>query len=243
LVEVIFYKAIIYFNEVMHMNTNNPKFGGTIRFKEIMKELNKHLDDLSNLVITMIQNGNKALVQDDEELFKELEEELKEVHDHCYAIDETVMSSIALHQPFAKDLRFILSTIKVTNEIHRSAHDAVHIANSSEFINKGENKGIVKRIEEIAIKASSMFKDSIDAFRNQKELNIKKWTKFDDEVDKLHADIISDVSDLIEKDATWSRAGVSLILTSRYIERIADHACNIVEESNYVVTGKRVKIE
>ena len=219
------------------------KFGGTIRFKEIMKELNQHLVDLSNLVIKMIKDGNTALANDDEALFKKLEEELKEVHVHCNSIDETVMNTIALHQPFAKDLRFILSTLKVSNEIHRSAHDAVHIANSSAFINLKQYNDIIQRIGDLAAKASSMFKKSIDAFSNQKELNVQKWTKKDDEVDRLHSEIIQDVTKIVEKDPTWSRAGVSLILTTRYIERIADHACNIVEESNYVVTGKKAKIE
>lgn len=208
-----------------------------------MKELNQHLVDLSNLVIKMIKDGNTALANDNEALFKKLEEELKEVHVHCNSIDETVMNTIALHQPFAKDLRFILSTLKVSNEIHRSAHDAVHIANSSAFINLEQYNDIIQRIGDLAAKASSMFKKSIDAFSNQKELNVQKWTKKDDEVDRLHSEIIQDVTKIIEKDPTWSRAGVSLILTTRYIERIADHACNIVEESNYVVTGKKAKIE
>ena len=225
------------------LSEKKSKFGGTIRFKEIMKELNQHLDDLSNLVIKMIKDGNTALVKDDIAIFKRLEEELKEVHDHCNAIDETVMNSIALHQPFAKDLRFILSTLKVSNEIHRSAHDAVHIANSSAFINLKQYNEIIQRIGKLATKASTMFKKSIEAFCNQKELNIQKWTKKDDEIDKLHSEIIHDVTKIVETDPTWSKAGVSLILTTRYIERIADHACNIVEESNYVVTGKKAKIE
>ena len=153
------------------LNTNQSKFGGTIRFKEIMKELNKHLLDLSELVIKMIQEGNVALIQDEEELFKKLEKELLEVHNHCYSIDETVMNSIALHQPFAKDLRFILSTLKVSNEIHRSAHDAVHIANSTSFIDLKDHSDIITRIGDIADKASSMFKDSVNAFTNQKALD------------------------------------------------------------------------
>lgn len=229
--------------KVKKLSKKRSKFGGTIRFKEIMKELNRHLVDLSELVIKMIKEGNTALVEDNENLFKRLEEELEEVHEHCNSIDETVMNSIALHQPFARDLRFILSTLKVSNEIHRSAHDAVHIANSSTFINLEQHNDILLRIGEIAEKASSMFKKSIEAFSNQKELNIQKWTEMDDEVDKLHIEIINDITKKVEKDPTWARAGVSLILTTRYIERIADHACNIVEESNYVVTGKRAKIE
>jgi len=228
---------------VKKLSKNKSRFGGTIRFKEIMKELNQHLDDLSNLVIKMIKDGNTALINDDEVAFKRLEEELKEVHVHCNSIDEAVMNTIALHQPFAKDLRFILSTLKVSNEIHRSAHDAVHIANSSAFINLEQYNDIIQRISKLATKASSMFKKSIEAFCNQKELNVQKWTKKDDEVDRLHSEIIQDVTKIVETDPTWSRAGVSLILTTRYIERIADHACNIVEESNYVVTGKKAKIE
>jgi len=218
-------------------------YGGTIRFKEIMDTLNAHLDNLSTLVVKMIQDGIIALTNDDENLFNGTKIDLEKVHKICYLLEDTISSSIALHQPFARDLRFILSTLKISNEIHRSAHDAVHIANSSSFIDQKTHSEIVGKITELANKASSMFKAAVEAFRKRKALDVNTWTSLDNDVDNFHSEIIEEIVKLITNDPAWARAGTSLILATRYIERIADHACNIVEESIYVVTSKRVKIE
>ncbi|HUT82486.1 MAG TPA: PhoU domain-containing protein [Candidatus Bathyarchaeia archaeon] len=218
-------------------------YGGTIRFKEIMDTLNAHLDNLSTFVVKMIQDGITALANDDEKLFNVTKIDLEKVHKICYLLEDTISSSIALHQPFARDLRFILSTLKISNEIHRSAHDAVHIAHSSSFIDQKLHSEIVGKIAQLADKASSMFKDAVEAFRKRKALDVNTWTLLDNNVDNLHSEIIEEIVKIMINDPAWARAGTSLILATRYIERIADHACNIVEESIYVVTSKRVKIE
>jgi len=222
---------------------NQKAFGGTIRFKELMEQLNGCLAELTDLVIEMIEDGHKALIEDDEQLFKKISVNLNKVHRLAYSVEDSVQSSLALHQPFASDLRYILSTLKITNEIHRSAHDAVHIANSTTYVDVSLTKELIQRVADLAKRAADMFERSVDAFLQRKELDIVKWKKLDDKVDSLHAQLINDIIAGIQKDPAWSRSGVSLVLATRYIERIADHACNIVEESIFVVTSKRVKIE
>ncbi|MGC9777663.1 MAG: phosphate signaling complex protein PhoU [Candidatus Heimdallarchaeota archaeon] len=224
---------------------DKKKFGGTIRFKELMNELSEHVSDLSELVSRMIDNGLIALLEDDENLYKTLQDDLTLVHTIFDALDGSAMSSLALHQPFASDLRYIISSIKIGNEIHRCAHDAVHIAHSSEFVDRNKTmfNGCIKDIGELGKLALKMFHESTQAFINKKALDFKEWQKLDDKVDHLHEEIINDINSIMEKNPEWVRAGVSLILATRYIERIADHACNIVEESSYVVTSKRGKIE
>ena len=223
------------------MSSDTPGFGGTIQFKKLMKELNKNLTKLSDLTIEMIVQGQKALVEDDEKLYRKLKQDLEEVHELCYALEDTIVSSLALHQPFAGDLRYILSTLRIMNEIHRSAHDAVHIAKSTKYIDQ-TYQTFVKRIGKLSEEACELFSRSITAFKNRKELDLEEWRILDDEIDEAHKQIIKDIAKKIEEDPSWARAGMSLTLATRYIERIADHACNIVEESYYVVTGKRGKI-
>lgn len=225
------------------MNEKTRAFGGTIRFKELMNEITENLVDLSNLVVSMIKNGKKALVEDNEKLLPKLEKELEKVHELSYLLEDSILNTIALHQPFARDLRYILSILKISNDIHRSAHDAVHIARSSTFVDMKLHKEMIEKIGDLADKASKMFTNSVKAFRNREAPEVDDWKVLDDEVDLLHTEIIDEVVALMKEDSAWDRAGVSLILATRYIERIADHACNIVEESIYVVTSKRVKIE
>lgn len=225
------------------MNGRKTKFGGTIRFKELMEQLNDRLTNLSDLVIDMIERGKTALLEDNESVYKELDELLDKVHENCYYIEDTIQSSLALHQPFAGDLRYILAGLKITNEIHRSAHDAVHIAHSTSFIELKQYDEILKKIGSLAEDSSDMFQKSVKAFQDRKALDFDVWQELDDAIDDMHKEIIIEITEIIEKDPKWTRAGTSLILTTRYIERIADHACNIVEESNFVVTGERGKIE
>ena len=225
------------------LKNNKTTQTGTIRFKEGMQELNEYLTTLSNLVIDMIQKGKRALIEDNVSLFNELEQKLTEARKITYSLENSVQNSIALLRPFASDLRYILSTLKLSNEIYRSARDAVHIARSTTYITKENHKDIIDKIGALAAKASEMFKESVEAFESKKALDINKWKKLDDTIDKKHDELFQEIVNTIQEDPKWARAGVSLILTTRYIERIADHACNIVEESYYVVTSKRVKIE
>ncbi|NHJ04901.1 MAG: hypothetical protein EAX90_08765 [Candidatus Heimdallarchaeota archaeon] len=227
------------------MDKKDKLFGGTIRFKELMLELTQNVSNLTDLVIKMIEKGIIALIEDNEELFKELQKDLVKVHDYYDMLDNSVVNSIALHHPFASDLRYILSSLKIGNEIHRCAHDAVHIAQSSEFVDRNNKmyNGTIEKIGDLAKLALKMFRESTNAFLQRKALDFKHWTKLDDEVDLLHDEIIIEIVKKMEKNKGWIQAGVSLILATRYIERIADHSCNIVEESTYVVTSKKGKIE
>ena len=90
------------------------KFGGTIRFKELMNELTGHVSKLSKLVAKMIAKGVKALLEDDEKLFKKLQRDISKVHSIFNDLDSSALSSLALHQPFASDLRYIISSIKIS---------------------------------------------------------------------------------------------------------------------------------
>jgi phosphate transport system protein len=220
-------------------------FGGTIRFKELMTELTSHVSKLSKLTAIMISKGIKALLDDDEKLFKDIQKDLSIIHKMFNDLDSSAMSSLALHQPFASDLRYIISSIKIGHEIHRCAHDAIHIARSSKFVDRRKSKfnGCIADIGELGQLALDMFTKSTEAFLNKKVLDFTKWQKSDDEIDGKHEEIIKDISSIMCQIPDGIRAGVSLILATRYIERIADHACNIVEESKYVVTSERGKIE
>ncbi len=225
--------------------TQKEKFGGTIRFKELMIELTGHVSKISKLVATMIDKGVKALLEDDEKAYKKLQRDISKIHTMFNDLDSSAMNSLALHQPFASDLRYIISSIKIGHEIHRCAHDAVHIARSSEFVDREKKmfNGSIADIGALGQLALNMFKESTIAFLDKKVLDFNDWKKLDDEVDDKHDEIIQDIGLIMEKNPDFVRAGVSLILATRYIERIADHACNIVEESKYVVTSEREKIE
>ena len=225
------------------MKEKKASFGGTIRFKEIMSQLITHLTNLTDLVIEMIEQSHKALLEDNEQIYEDLQRKMEKVHFIYNEVEDTVQSGLALHHPFASDLRYSISALKIAYDIHRSAHDAAHIAQSSVYIDLSHYPEIIERVGKLASDAISMFRKSIQSFQKQESVNYDAWKKLDDKIDEEHKKIIFDISEIIQKDPSWSRAGVSLILATRYIERIADHACNIAEETSFIVTSKRKKIE
>lgn len=226
------------------MEKNIEAFGGTIRFKNLMKQLVKNITILTTYVKEMINSSIGALLEDNEEEYLILEKKLDDVHLYMEKLDNSVMNSIALHQPFASDLRFLISSLKISNEVHRCAHNAVHIAQSSKFIERNMKcyAVVIEEIGSLARKALIMYETSVTAFLMRKALDSDRWVELDDEIDSLHEKIITDIRKIMSDDCKNINAGTSLILATRYIERIADHACNIVEESTYVVTSKREKI-
>lgn len=221
------------------------KFSGTIRFQELMKKNVDCLKKLANLTDKMLTDSIVVLTNYDEELFKELETKFEKVRKYRVDLEKSIVDSIVLHQPFATDLRFLISSLKIANEIERTARDAVHIAHSSNYLNGSMKKihGFVNKIIDMAKKANKMYSESIQFFLERKAVDSKAWTKQDDEIDELHKQLIDDVIDEIQNNGNTTRAAVSLILSIRYIERIADHACNICEESTFVAAAKRDPID
>ncbi|NHK30333.1 MAG: hypothetical protein FK730_03215 [Asgard group archaeon] len=220
---------------------NKTKFGGTIRFQEQMKKNVDCLKKLANLTDKMLNDSLVVLENDDAELFKELENRFEKVQKYRVELENSIVNSIVLHQPFATDLRFLISSLKIANEIERTARDAVHIANSSHFLDRSMKniQKYVAKIIDMAKKANKMYSKSIQYFLKREVVDTEAWIKQDDEIDELHKQLIDEVIGEMQKNGNTSRAAVSLVLSIRYIERIADHACNISEESTFVAAAKR----
>ncbi|NHJ40171.1 MAG: hypothetical protein FK731_09085 [Asgard group archaeon] len=221
------------------------KFSGTIRFKEMMEKSVIRLKKVAHLTDEMLNDSITVLLNDDEELYKELEAKFEKVRKYRVSLEKSIVNNIVLHQPFATDLRFLISSLKIANEIERTARDAVHIAHSSNYIDRSmvNMQLYVEKIIEMAKKANKMYSESIQFFLERKVVDTKKWTKQDDEIDKLQEKLIDEIIGEMQKNGKATRAAVSLILSIRYIERIADHACNIGEESTFVVAAKRDPID
>jgi phosphate transport system protein len=227
------------------MDEESDMFGGTIRFKELMEKTVERLESFANLTEEMIKQSIDALVNDKIEIYQELKEKMVDIKDFRVSLEKSVVNSIALHQPFASDLRFLISSLKIANEIERTARDAIHIAHSSKYFDRSM-KNLTKCVEEIgelAKKALYMYTESIQFFLARKAVDIGRWTILDDEVDDMHKRLIEDLTEQITANGESTRAVISLILTTRYIERVADHSCNICEEAIFVATSKREPID
>jgi len=157
------------------------------------------------------------------------------------AIDELALRLLALRQPMASDLRFITSAMKIGSDLERIGDLAVNIAQRSLTLLQSPLLKPLLDIPEMSALAQRMVRDAIKAFIDRDEALARDVCKRDDIVDHYNDQIFRELLTYMLADpATISRA-MDLILVSRNLERIADHATNIGEDVIYIVSGKNIK--
>ncbi|MCX6564832.1 MAG: phosphate signaling complex protein PhoU [Candidatus Aminicenantes bacterium] len=156
-------------------------------------------------------------------------------------VDEICMRLLALRQPMAGDLRFITSAMKISNDLERMGDLAVNVAELAlELARLPLLKPLID-IPRMARMAQAMVRDSINAFINRDEALARDVCIRDDEVDALDDQILRELLTFMMEDPHTVRRAVALILVSRNLERLADHATNIGEDVIYMVKGKTIK--
>ena len=157
-------------------------------------------------------------------------------------IDEFCLDLIALRQPVAQDLRFITMAMQINSDLERMADLAVDIAQrAQEIIVQPVLKPLID-IPKLAELAQKMVKNGIDAFVNKDAELAKRVVLSDREADALrdlvHKELIYDY---LVKDGSTAPRAVPLLLVSRHLERICDHATNIAEDVIYMIEAKVVR--
>ncbi|MFH0825794.1 MAG: phosphate signaling complex protein PhoU [Pseudomonadota bacterium] len=153
-------------------------------------------------------------------------------------LEERCLEILALHQPVANDLRFIVAVMKINNDLERIGDLAVNIAETAVFVSSQKGASFPFDYGTMAEKTRRMLKKSLDAFVNLDEQSAYEVCAQDDEVDYLKHVVHRKFEELIRSPVDRTEAVVHLFLVSRHLERIADHATNIAEDVIYMVTGQ-----
>ena len=157
-------------------------------------------------------------------------------------IEQLAISLLALQQPMARDLRFIIGAIKISNDLERVGDHAVNIAQSALRLN--DMRSIITpdpEIEDMARRARAMLSDALDAFVRADGTLGRDVCKRDDQVDALHDSLFRILLTHMLEDPTTISAALELFLVSRNLERVADLATNIAEDAVYLAEGKTIK--
>jgi phosphate transport system protein len=207
-------------------------------------ELQKLKDDLvrmATLAETAIGLSIKALVSRDAELAKQVIASDDAINALEIEIDELCLRTMALYQPEARDLRLLAMALKINNDLERMGDQAVNIAERTlELLKEPLLKPLID-IPRMAEVAQRMVKDSLDAFVEQDVERARGVCRKDDEVDRYDDQIFRELLTYMMEDPKTITRSVHLILVSRHLERIADHATNIAEDVIYLVEGKNIK--
>jgi phosphate transport system protein len=156
-------------------------------------------------------------------------------------IEEECLKILALHQPVAVDLRRIASALKINAELERMADLAEDIADRALQLARLPVVPIPEKLQRMTDLATSMVRQSLDAFVNLDPRQARRVCRLDDEVDRYNNEIIQELIEMMQESPAKVEAGLSLFSATRHLERIADHATNIAEDVVYLVEGTIIR--
>jgi len=210
-------------------------------FDEELAGLKHTLIRMAGLTEDMIGDAMRMLVARDASVRDELNRHEDEVNQMQRDVDEICLKLIALHQPTASDLRFILGAIKTNSELERLADLAINILHKAQRLAEQPPLAMLTVLPEMATLAVGMVKDSIHAYVNRSVDEARAVILRDARVNELKAQATDDVLAMMRADAATLNRAVNVLLVTRNIERIGDHAKNIAENAIFVAEGRDVR--
>jgi phosphate transport system protein len=156
-------------------------------------------------------------------------------------IDALVLRILALRQPVAYDLRFLMTALKLVTDLERIGDEAVNIAERAEESHGNARTVATKDLREMAEAAQQMVRDALDSFVEADAVRAEQVLVHDDIVDSLYGKVLDDMTTYMSAQPIEVPGAVRVIKVAKYIERIADHATNIAEEVIFMVRGEDVR--
>ncbi|HKV28607.1 MAG TPA: phosphate signaling complex protein PhoU [Candidatus Acidoferrales bacterium] len=210
-------------------------------FEHDLGELKERLLWMAGLAERGVHQAVQAVFQKDEALAKRVLEEEKAINEMQIEIDDRVMQLVALQQPMAVDLRFILSASRINNDLERIGDQAVNIAQSALRILRHPQVKPYVDLPRMSELAEGMVRDSLNALVHRDADLAKSVLIRDDEVDHLRDQIFRELLTYMMENSAVVFPAFELVLVTKNLERIGDHATNIAEDVIYMVAGRDVR--
>jgi phosphate transport system protein len=210
-------------------------------FDQELQALKNRLLNMGALAEERVHQAIQALVERRADLAEAVVAGDKDVNDLQIEIDDRCLTLLALQNPMASDLRLITAAMKINGDLERIGDQAVNIAeNALDLLRLPLLKPLVD-IPRMAEMAKRMTRDSLDAFVRKDVALARSVLARDDEVDSLKDQVFRELLTYIMADPSTIQCALALILVSRNLERIADHATNIAEDVIFLVEAKDVR--
>jgi len=210
-------------------------------FQQELAKLKEQLLKMGGLAERAISNAIDALVRRDTPLAEKTIGEDEKINKMELVIDEWCLNLLALHQPLADDLRFITLSMRINVELERIGDLAVNIAERVVSLNQEPQLKPYIDIPRMAEITKNMVKDVLDAFVNGDADLARAVCARDDQVDALNDQVFRELITYMLADPKTITRAVHLIIVSRYLERIADHATNVAEGVIFMVKALVIK--
>ncbi len=210
-------------------------------FHEELDALRQTLLAMGGLVEDQIRRAMRSLLERDDALAQEVIDRDRQVNTYDVEVDEQCVEMLALQQPAASDLRFITTAMKIVTDLERIGDQAVNIAQRVLELNRDPQLKPYIDLPRMADRAQRMVKESLDAFVAGDTALARQVCGEDAEVDALKEQIFRELLTFMMEDPRAIPRAIRIILISRFLERVADHATNIAEMVIYLVEGKMVR--
>lgn len=213
----------------------------SLHLEKAVDKLKKMLLTLSGIIEENLGESIKAVLARDTVRAKELYDSDDQVDQMEVDIEEECLKILALHQPVAVDLRFIIAVLKINNDLERIGDLSVNLARIAGFILETPGCDIPFDYISMGDKVRAMLRKSLDSLVNMDVELAREVCKSDDEIDQTNRMVYKLISDLMKKHPEKYDCLINAISISRYLERIADSTTNIAEDVIYMVEGKIVR--
>jgi phosphate transport system protein len=212
------------------------------------RRLDRELDHLRDRLLllggeteTALQRSIHALVKRDSDTAKAVLKDDDAIDNLELEIDRLCVDIIALRQPAARDLRFVISVAKITPILERIADHACNIARVVIDLNDEPQLNAVVDLPRMAEHATLMLRAALDAFTSNDAAAARDLIARDDEIDEIYNHIFHDLIDMMVADSTTTRRAARLLFVAKHIERIADYVTDICELTVYMTQAEFIK--
>ncbi len=210
-------------------------------FQEELEQLKARLLEMGGLAEDRLQLAVRSLVDRDLALVERVLVSDTAINQLHIEIDDRCFKLLALHQPMAVDLRAIVSAVKINTDLERVGDLAVNIAEAAgRYLEHPPVKELVN-IPRMADIAQGMLRDALDAYVRRDIAMAQDVLNCDDELDLLKTTVFRELLTHMLHDPSTIEPSLDLVLISRHLERVGDHATNVAEDVIFMVSAKDVR--
>jgi len=206
-----------------------------------LEALKRRILEMGQIVAERARDALHALLQQDADAARRVLRGDDEVDEREVAIEEEALKILALHQPVATDLRWVIAVLKVNSDLERVGDLAVNIAERAVYLATRPQIGVRLDFARMGEKALGMLNDCLRAIVDLDVSLARRVIAADQEVDGMNKEMFVALQERMEEDPSVIQRAIHFLSASRHLERIGDHATNIAEDVVFLVEGTVIR--
>ncbi len=212
------------------------------------KHLEKELERLKKMIYTLsarvdenLELAVKSFQENDESLAQKVIADDRNIDDLEVEVEEECLKALALYQPVAIDLRFIIAVMKMTNDLERIGDLAADIAKNGIAINRAAQPKIPLDLHQMTYLVKTIVRKSLDSLLNIDPYLAREAIKDDDEINAMKSEMKAEIVEALKREPEHAESLITLLAITHRLERIGDHASNIAEDVIYMIDANIVR--